>query len=86
MTTDLATETPIYDFTKERDQYGRTVRHAVTPSLRTLAVIVNLPKVYVRQHPGRNYLVNIWAKGNEVTYHATLNAAKAYLFEALRSA
>lgn len=67
-----------------KDKYGRngTTLDGVSPStgrLRTLAVVVTMPKQYRIENPNEKYLVNVWeSESQDVTYHATRPAARRY--------
>jgi hypothetical protein len=74
--------------TKERDKYGRTVRHFGTELFRTKVVVVTLPKMAAENHNGNRYLVNdwqmpVWDNGEyvgdapgKITYLPTLKVAR----------
>jgi hypothetical protein len=74
--------------TKERDKYGRTVRHFGTELFRTKVVVVTLPMTADEARNGRRYLVNdwqmpVWQDGEyvgdapgKITYLRTLKAAR----------
>jgi len=76
-------------WTAERDKYGRPVKKLIVAG-KVKGVVCTLPKGYVELYPhhGR-YLVNDWSMGyqakpeesGQVTYHATLGAAKKFLAE-----
>jgi hypothetical protein len=74
--------------TKERDKYGRTVRHFGTELFRTKVVVVTLPMTADEARNGRRYLVNdwqmpVWDNGKyvgdapgKITYLPTLKVAR----------
>jgi hypothetical protein len=86
--TDTATARPtITRWDRRRDKYGRTTHVAITAeggeygAQSLVGAVVTMPKVYRDSRPGEGYLVNLWGKGapwGEVSYHATLKAAKAH--------
>lgn len=82
-------------WTASKDKYGRPVKHLVAPYVpgqgaRTLGAVVTLPKGAEVHFGGNRYLANDWTAertypvtpettAKYVTYHPTLNAAKAHL-------